>query len=71
MSAPDPRALTCFSKITPGCRLIMPEPEADGSEFCHSQVVERVSVEARTDVPELLELVQETLDQVALSVCAL
>ena len=49
----------------------MPEPEADGSELCHGQVVESVSVEALADVPELLELVEEALDQVALSVCAL
>ena len=51
-----------------GCRLIMPEPEADGSQLCHSEIVEGEAIEASADVPEVLELVEEALDEVALFV---
>ena len=46
----------------------MPEPQSDGSQLGHGEIVEGEAVEARADVPELLELIEEALDEVALSV---
>src|SRR5271168_949365 len=43
----------------------MPEPEWDGSQLGHGEIVEGEAIEASADVPELLELVEETLDEVA------
>lgn len=46
----------------------MTKPEADGSQFGHGDLVEGETVEASVDVPELLELAEETLDEISLSV---
>jgi hypothetical protein len=43
----------------------MPEPESDGSQLGHGEIVEGEAIEASADVSELLELVEETLDEVA------
>lgn len=52
-------------------RLIKPEPQSDGGEFCEGDVSGCVAVISRSDVPELLELVDAALNKIALFVFVL
>ena len=51
-----------------GHGLIMPEPEADGSELEHGEEVGGMLFVARGDAAAMLDPVEEALDAVALSV---
>ena len=53
-----------------GRRLIKPQPQPDGGDFCESQKGGGLSVVSGGDVAELLELVDASLDEIALSVFA-
>ena len=58
-------------KSTPlGSGLISTDPEPDGSEGDGGQEVACELVEAGGDAPEMLELAEEALDEVALAVDA-
>lgn len=53
-----------------GRRLIKPQPQSDGGDFCESQEGGGLSVVSGGDVAELLELVDASLDEIALPVFA-
>ena len=50
---------------TLGCRLIMAQPESDGGELCHGEESGSMSIVTGCDVPELLEFVDASLDEIS------